>query len=294
MTDQSIDYGRYLQSQRRAKGMTLAEVSQKTKITKAVLQQIENEDWAGLPAPTFVKGFLRAYAEAVGADAQEAIRRYAAAGAIHQQVESSQAPPSRPVRFWLRMALIGLVFVVLVGLTIHVARLMDRPSEPPVVEDAVPPETVPPPIARPDEPVPRETPPPPEPRETPPPPEPRPTPQPMAPETAALDAVPRENNAVPPAIHDPETDAVEPVAAPPPKDPLVLTVTAVETTWLRITRDQEEPREMTLRPGQTTRLEADTGFQLLIGNAGGVRLALNDETVQVPGRSGQVVTLRLP
>jgi hypothetical protein len=33
---------------------------------------------------------------------------------------------------------------------------------------------------------------------------------------------------------------------------------------------------------------------LLIGNAGGILLALNDQPVSVPGRSGQVVTLQLP
>ena len=97
---------------------------------------------------------------------------------------------------------------------------------------------------------------------------------------------------------DPQAPARLPQpAAPPPVAPtekLVLTVTALELSWLRVTSDQGPPREMTLQPGHTETIEARRRFQLLIGNAGGILLALNDQPVSVPGRSGQVVTLQLP
>lgn len=291
MSEESIDYGRYLQSHRRAKEMPLEAVSQKTKISIASLQQIESEDWANLPAPTFVRGFIRTYAKAVGADVQEAMKRYEANSAMHQRVVQTQAPLEAPSRFWSRMLLVCLIFAVLVGATLYIAREIDRPAPASPPEESAPLEAAAPPVAGVDAPagapaaqaaIPVSEPPEPI--------------RPIEPEKAPIEAPARETMDAPGQVAD-EAGRVDENAAPLPpeqKDPLVLRVTAVETTWLRITRDRGEPREMTLHPGSTATLEAETGFQLLIGNAGGIRLTLNDQPVRVPGRSGQVVTLHLP
>jgi cytoskeleton protein RodZ len=291
MSEESIDYGRYLQTHRRAKGMSLEVVSQKTKISIASLQQIESEDWANLPAPTFVKGFVRVYAKVVGADVQEALKRYEANSAMHQRVVQTQAPLAAPSRFWLRMLLVCLIFAVLVGATLYIARQIDSPAPASPPEETATPEAAPPPMAGVDAPADA-----PAAQATIPPTEP---PEPMRPieeEKAPIEAPARETADAPGQVAE-EAGRVDAPAAPLPpeqRDPLVLRVTAVETTWLRITRDHGEPREMTLHPGSTATLEAETGFQLLIGNAGGIRLTLNDQPVRVPGRSGQVVTLHLP
>ena len=71
--EKSPEFGRYLRNHRRSKGISLEVVSQKTKITLASLRQLEEEELDKLPAPTFVKGFIRAYAEVVGVDVNEAI-----------------------------------------------------------------------------------------------------------------------------------------------------------------------------------------------------------------------------
>jgi hypothetical protein len=49
-----------------------------------------------------------------------------------------------------------------------------------------------------------------------------------------------------------------------------------------------------LKPGEKISLSAESRFNLLIGNAGGVRLNLNGKPVPVPGKSGQVVNVTLP
>ena len=46
--------------------------------------------------------------------------------------------------------------------------------------------------------------------------------------------------------------------------------------------------------GDRLALEAELGYNLLIGNAGGLSLTLNGEPVKVLGRSGQVVTIQIP
>jgi hypothetical protein len=88
-----------------------------------------------------------------------------------------------------------------------------------------------------------------------------------------------------------ETDA-KPVKAVPEK--LLLQVTAVEDTWLKVIMDEKGSTEYNLNSGDQIELEATTGFILLIGNAGGLKLKRNGKPVSIPGKSGEVVTIELP
>lgn len=72
----SGSFGRYLRSVRVQKGIRLEAISKETRISVEALQCIENEEVDRLPAEVFVKGFLRAYSKAVGADGDEAIRLF--------------------------------------------------------------------------------------------------------------------------------------------------------------------------------------------------------------------------
>jgi hypothetical protein len=74
----------------------------------------------------------------------------------------------------------------------------------------------------------------------------------------------------------------------------VLTVSAQEEIWVKVSIDQGTPSEHTLKAGAQIKLEGQSGFNLLIGNAGGTRLNLDGKPVQVPGKRGEVVNLHLP
>jgi cytoskeleton protein RodZ len=329
MSEQPGDYGRYLQTHRRAKAMSLDVVAQKTKISMTCLRQIENEDGAGLPAPTFVKGFIRAYAEFVGADVQEALNRYETNTEVHmRQSEGDKAGKDGPGAFWGRLLLAFLLLTALIGGTIYFIQRLERPAQGAPTDQAVPPEAPSPvqppstgetpvpvkgsvaghlanPVALPQVPAPvvvGSALPTIAPSE-----EPTPVEQALRVQTASSDE-PLSPDIHPPlqaetqqgAQQGPDPLAVAGLpqrAAPSPvasTENLVLTVTALELSWLRVTSDQGLPREMTLQPGHTATVVARSRFQLLIGNAGGILLALNDQPVNVPGRSGQVVTLQLP
>ncbi|RPJ76354.1 MAG: DUF4115 domain-containing protein, partial [Desulfobacteraceae bacterium] len=75
---------------------------------------------------------------------------------------------------------------------------------------------------------------------------------------------------------------------------LKLTVTALENTWVKVVTDQGTPGEHTLKAGQQLKLEARRHFNLLIGNAGAVKLTLNNQPVTVPGKKGEPINLHLP
>ena len=58
--------GDKLRLARETAGLSLADVATRTRITQRHLEAIENSDFSGLPGRTYVTGFARAYARAVG------------------------------------------------------------------------------------------------------------------------------------------------------------------------------------------------------------------------------------
>ena len=73
-----------------------------------------------------------------------------------------------------------------------------------------------------------------------------------------------------------------------------LEIVCDEDTWLKIIVDDAPAEEYFLKPGDTLQLTANSTYNLLIGNAGGVSVQLNGQPVAVPGKSGEVVNLQLP
>jgi hypothetical protein len=73
-----------------------------------------------------------------------------------------------------------------------------------------------------------------------------------------------------------------------------LRISALNPTWIKVIVDGKHTKEYRLNAGDEIRLEAASGYNLLIGDAGSVQMTLNDSPIAVPGKSGQVVTLHLP
>ncbi len=65
-----------LRDARRRMNLTLEDISRSTKISLERLSAIESGDLNQLPAPVYLKGFLRAYAAAVNLDGQDVTHRY--------------------------------------------------------------------------------------------------------------------------------------------------------------------------------------------------------------------------
>lgn len=87
--------------------------------------------------------------------------------------------------------------------------------------------------------------------------------------------------------------------SPPAQEGIVprkhkLLVEAIDETWIKLIADGKSPAEYILASGDHLELEALTNFNLLIGNAGGVKLTLDEKPVVVNGKKGQVLTLQLP
>jgi len=275
----SISFGEYLKTVRLEKGIRLSDISSQTRISKDTLKALEAEDHARLPAEVFVKGFIRAYSRVVGADGDVAIQRF----------DDSRPPVDEGCRFKLdetrprkrtgARLLIGLcVFVVIAAVAVFVMRPAKsvKTSEP-----AGPPRPAATAVEKKAPPVVKETPPP-VPTEV--------SPEPVVPAAPETVPAPAENPVAGPQV---EKAAASPEAAAP-RTRQHLHIQVVEETWLKVISDSLNTDEYSLAPGDTLDLEADKGFNLLIGNASGIELTLNETPVSIPGKSGQVVTIQLP
>ena len=67
------DIGKFLKASRAEAGLTLEQVSQNTKVRTGLLTKLEENKLSELPERVFVRGFVTAYADAVGASKADAL-----------------------------------------------------------------------------------------------------------------------------------------------------------------------------------------------------------------------------
>ncbi|WP_354702242.1 hypothetical protein DSM112329_02598 [Paraconexibacter sp. AEG42_29] len=70
------EIGATLREARMRARIDISEIETETKIRAKYLRALENEEWNLLPGPTYVKTFLRTYAEALGLDAKLLVEEY--------------------------------------------------------------------------------------------------------------------------------------------------------------------------------------------------------------------------
>src|SRR5215208_3733071 len=70
------EIGDQLRETRMRNRIDITEVEAATKIRAKYLRALENEEWELLPGPTFVKTFLRTYADYLGLDARNLVEEY--------------------------------------------------------------------------------------------------------------------------------------------------------------------------------------------------------------------------
>lgn len=86
------EIGSVLRAEREKRGCSLEQVYRATHITVRFLQCLESGAFEEIPGEVYVKGFLRRYAQYLGLDGEELVRRYEERRAV------VQAPPAAPPR----------------------------------------------------------------------------------------------------------------------------------------------------------------------------------------------------
>lgn len=320
--------GEYLQQKREEQDISIDELVSLTRIPIRFIEAIESNEFDLLPNQVTAKGFLRSYAECVGVDhalITEAFVEFPAPDSSfsdarsrneilsHVRVEKSNRLPF-PRRVVLSIVVLVCVLLILVGLLSKKDKRVNLFSsafppqltapEGPNISDVVPPPLSE--VGRSEMEVPSSE------DET----------GPLEPETVSsegnTDVVARG-----PVLENDETKDL-PLAAPPPPMPeaelssepseaevteglvdsqneetrsvvdletreYVLSLEAIEASWVQVTIDGEEVREALLQPQDIVEWKANKKFRLTLGNAGGVRVKLDGRELPPFGPSGEVV-----
>jgi cytoskeletal protein RodZ len=84
-----VSLGEELKRERELRDISLREISEATKISIRILEAIERNNFRALPGGIFNRNFLRAYADFIGIDSENVVRKY------NQQFDGSNehAPP---------------------------------------------------------------------------------------------------------------------------------------------------------------------------------------------------------
>ncbi len=264
--DERETLGSYLKNQRESKKISLREVTKNTRVREYILRAIEEDRHDLLPAATYVKGFLLAYAKYLRLDRNDVLLRY------ERVLKGEPAPPPAPPppkpkkkiswntkQIWVVGGVIAASFIVFYFFSPY----SFKPAVEPIPEKPVPGR----PIV-----------------------EGEPSIAPSPPVTATTGA-PEEK---------PVVEEKKPLAPSPPvpattsvqeKKAFSLQLKAVEETWVRLQVEGQSEKEMTFKRGDGISVLASNRIRMIIGNAGGLNLIWNGKLLDKFGKSGEVITL---
>jgi cytoskeletal protein RodZ len=240
-----------LRNARLARGLSLEEIEEKTRISVQLLSALEEGRISALPQP-YVRAFLREYAEAIGLDGTQMVKRFA-------EMTGTPPPPPLPtfgeqsdvvtapsdartssgslgLRPWTKIALGS---AALLGMLIVVWLLIPKEEPRPAREIPF--------------------------------------------ERAVREAEQRVPASTPPA---PSSSIVPPPAA---GDSLILFARTSDSVWLEITIDSQKPQSWFLYANREVRWKAREQFTVTTGNAGGIQFKLDNKDLQSIGKAGEVV-----
>ena len=243
--------GTYLRGGRERAGLTVEAVSAGSRIVPRLVDALESDRQDLLPAPVYVRGFIRAYCAQIGAEADEALRLYdeQTAPAPPLTVHAPSAP-TRPSSV-SRRGRVAVASMLAVGLGIAGIFLLGR-RQPDAGAGGGAGDTRTAPRSSPSAP-------------------------------AVERAMP------PPAPSAAVTPPDAPASSAPGSVERVLLMRAIDTTWVRVQPDGAGPTEETLSPGAVREWRSPGRFRLTLGNAGGVELELDGRALPALGTRGQVV-----
>ena len=254
-------FGENLRREREMRGVTLEEISASTKISVRFLKALEDEDLARVPGGIFTRSFVRAYAKYLGLDEDHVMAEYHLLVPPKSDTDIFRIAKSAPMH--QREGSRGPILAVLVAAVLlgsgYLLYLYTRAST-----EVKPPAAVVAPAL--------------------------PAPAPPPPATPTLDA-PMAQEQIPPR---PQAGAPTPPAmAVSPSQNMTLQVAATERSWVAVDADGKMVLQRVLGPGEFETLQAKETFDVTTGNALGIVLTLNGETLKPLGRRGEVKTIRL-
>lgn len=256
--------GETLRKTREASGLDLQEIARTLKIRHEHLRAIEGNDFEKLPADVFTIGYIREYAKFLKISADPLIEAYKEIRHMEDRTVEiiPESLPGKKIPVSRRMLLYLLIITALITAVAFLT--YSRPKTPAKETREI--------IAQPAAPTGNDE------KKLP-----APQPEPVA--------VPAPTPQPAPELKPAPASQPTSVAAP---GRYILRATAVENTWLRVDMDDGRREEMLMKSGESKEWTSQKGFSLWLGNAGGIRLILNNKDLGIPGLSGHTLRLKLP
>lgn len=249
--------GSFLEEARKAKGYSLEEAQNSTKIQLKYLKALEEENFRVLPEESvFVKGFLRSYAQFLDVDANEAIEKYdillnpvkeevleqpkpnpaisARRAKRRKEIEEDGKLAERPAIKvnWFFVA--GAFLVIILGSWGY--NQLNKPSEVPVMP-------------------------------------------------AVIEQQPPKKEEPPISVSDPTEEKQEELAAP-----VVLKARVENDCWVQVSVDGKIVMAEVLSAGTDKEWQAQEEIILKVGNAGGIAVSYNGSEFTSLGKQGEVLS----
>lgn len=287
-----------MKAEREKRGLSHQQVSELTRLRRHMIEALEEEAWELLPPPVFVRGFVRSYAKALGLDEKKFLDLYDEITPIESRAPKLMPRPRKKKRGPL--LLIIVLFFVVAGILYawHGYRpekgtpLPQEKKSLPLSEKEAP---APAPAPAPEKEMPR-----PEVKAGEPAVE---TKAVESPVPAVVSKTPEKKELQKETVQkEGEIESVREsdlLVEPPPVSPVggerfVLKGIVEERTYVKISVDDAEPKEYIFQPGSRPQWKAREGFEITVGNAGGIAFEFNGKRIADLGKMGQVVRVRLP
>lgn len=255
--------GSFLKKHRQSQGKSLEEIAEKTRIHASTLRALEEDNPKALPAEVFTRGFVKNYAQYLGLDPNEAVRRYNAqnvggarstenlniqevlAGEI--MAEAWTFPLGRVLLWFLVVGaffLVGYLLFDFLNSSLAPSSASNKEGQSQALVNPLPP---------------------------------------LEPQSGT-----QAQTSLLPAV-SPKTSAATAQEAH-----YVLEAKFIETTWVSVQIDKEKKKSLTFQPGEHAVWKAEKNISLMVGNAGGIDLILNGKPLPPLGKSMQVAMISFP
>jgi cytoskeleton protein RodZ len=136
--------GEELRAARESRHLSLSDVSDQIHIRSLYLQAIEDENWASIAAPVYVRGFVRTYARFLGLNPEEAVAQYNGNAPTDTKAEAPKEPvyisDRRGPSLWLLGA--GAVAILLVAFAGYNYYQLQKSTQAAIIAEGTPIPTV--------------------------------------------------------------------------------------------------------------------------------------------------------
>jgi len=266
--------GSLLKGEREKKGFSLDQLSRVTRLRRHFIEALEDENWDRLPSPVYVKGFIRSYAQGLGFDGKEAISLYESIAPVEEEIPKPLTGLKEPKR---RGAYFIIPFFAVLALVVYLwadNKVLFLPKEEPKPaqerglslvkhREINSPEGI------------------------------------VESESSQADKY-IQNFSIEEVGLEHTTEPVDPViehsteSVTPAVGELVLTGIVNMRTYIKIYVDDNLPKEYIFRSGSRPQWVAREGFDILVGNAGGIEFDFNGIRRKDLGDPGKVIRIRFP